>query len=442
MRPEEQLARDIVDVLRANGHVAYFVGGCVRDKLLGIDCKDFDVATDAPPDRVQKLFPRSEAVGASFGVVLVKSDDAVVETATFRKDFDYRDGRRPERVSFTSSAEEDVQRRDFTINGLLYDPVAGKVIDYVGGQRDLEARDIRAIGEPSERFEEDHLRMLRAVRFAARLAFMIEPKTLGAIIQNADKIKRIAPERIRDELNRILTEGAARRGFELLHETGLLEQILPEVKRLQGVEQPPEYHPEGDVWTHTLLMLEGLPKGVCVTLAIGVLLHDIGKPDTFERGSDRIRFHGHVERGLKIGEQICRRLRYSNAETEQILSLIGNHMKFMHLSEMRPGKLKRFLRQPGFDEQLELHRLDCASSHGKLDNYDFARETLEGLSEEELRPAPLITGTDLIAAGFEPGPRFTEILAAVEEGQLDGTLTARDEALAFVQRRFGPEASQ
>ncbi len=442
MKPEEKLARKIVDRLRAEGCVAYLVGGCVRDKLLGVDSKDFDVATDAPPEQVQRLFPRSETVGASFGVVLVKSADAVVEVATFRKDFDYRDGRRPERVSFTSSAEDDAQRRDFTINGLFYDPVAEEVIDYVGGRRDLDAKLVRAIGEPSARFEEDHLRMLRAVRFAARLGFAIEPRTLEAIRRNALKISRIAPERVRGELDRILTEGAARRGFELLDETALLEHILPEVKRLQGVEQAPQHHPEGDVWTHTLLMLEGLPNGVSVTLAMGVLLHDIGKPDTFERAPDRIRFHGHVERGLEIGEAICRRLRYSNAETDQILALIGNHMKFMHLTDMRPGKLKRFLRQPKFDEQLELHRLDCASSHGKLDNYDFARDTLASLGEEQLRPPPLVTGSDLIAAGFRPGPRFSEILAAVEEGQLEGTLRARDEALEFVQRRFGPEASQ
>ncbi len=394
------------------------------------------------PTMCGRLFPRSDAVGASFGVVLVKGEDAVVEVATFRKDFDYRDGRRPERVSFTSSAEEDVERRDFTINGLLYDPVAEEVIDYVGGRRDLEEKVIRAIGDPAARFEEDHLRMLRAVRFAARLGFAIEPATLAAIQANAEKIKRIAAERIREELNRILTEGAARRGFELLDRTHLLDSILPEVKKMQGVEQPPEFHPEGDVWTHTLLMLEGLPKGASVTLAMGVLLHDVGKPDTFERAPDRIRFNGHVQRGLELGEEICRRLRYSNAETEQILALIGNHMKFMHVTDMRPGKLKRFLRQPGFDEQLELHRLDCSSSHANLDNYDFARETLGSLRAEELRPPPLLTGHDLIEAGYAPGPRFSEILEAVEEAQLDGTLADRDEALALVERRFGAKASQ
>ena len=345
-------------------------------------------------------------------------------------------------MAFTPSAEEDVQRRDFTINGLLYDPIEDDVIDYVDGRRsDLDARLIRAIGEPKRRFAEDHLRMLRAVRFAARLGFEIEPETLGAIQEGAGAINRIAPERIREELDRILTEGGARRGFELLDETGLLGRILPEVKRLQGVEQAPQHHPEGDVWIHTLIMLDGLPKGASVTLAMGVLLHDVGKPDTFERAPDRIRFHGHVERGLEIGEEICRRLRYSNAETEQILALIGNHMKFMHLTEMRAGKLKRFLRQPGFDEQLELHRLDCVSSHGKLGNYEFARDTLANLGEEELRPPPLITGADLIAAGYDPGPRFAEILTAVEEGQLEGALRAKEEALAFVQRRFGAPAS-
>ena len=312
MKPEEQLARRIVETLQAAGEAAYFVGGCVRDRLLGRDIQDWDVTTSAQAAKVRSLFERSEEVGAAFGVVLVHGDGATVEVATFRKDFDYQDGRRPERVTFTSSVEEDVRRRDFTINGLLYDPIVDEVLDLVEGQRDIERKVVRAIGDPRERFAEDHLRMLRAVRFAARLGFAIEADTLGAIRELAPTIQRIAAERVRDELARILTEGGARRGLELLDQTGLLEEILPEVATLQGVEQSPEHHPEGDVWTHTLLLLENLPSDASVTLAMGALLHDIGKPATFERTPDRIRFYGHVEAGIQIGEKICRRLRFSN----------------------------------------------------------------------------------------------------------------------------------
>ena len=435
----EALAGQIVETLRAAGHEAYFVGGCVRDRLLGRPSKDVDVATGAEPQQVQRLFPRSEAVGASFGVILVKGRGAFVEVATFREDHDYRDGRRPESVSFTRSAEQDVKRRDFTINGLLYDPLQDRILDYVGGRADLEAGLIRAIGDPGERFAEDKLRMLRAVRFAARFGFEIEPATLAAIRRHAPEIQSIAAERIREELNRILTEGAARRGFELLDETGLLGEILPEIKALQGVEQSPEHHPEGDVWTHTLIMLEGLPAGCPVTLALGVLLHDVGKPGTLQRGPDRIRFNGHVELGVEIGERVLRRLRYSKSEIEQALALVANHMRFMHLAEMRPAKLKRFLRQPHFDQHLELHRLDCASSHGKLGNYDFAREKLAALSEEELRPKRLVTGADLIAAGYEPGPRLGKILAEAEDAQLEGAFATREDGLAWVRAHHPAE---
>ena len=432
----EALARQIVVDLRSAGHEAYFVGGCVRDRLLGRISKDYDVTTSAEPTAVQELFPRSEPVGASFGVILVKGEGAVVEVATYRQEHGYRDGRRPDRVTFMGSAELDVQRRDFTINGLLYDPVEDRILDYVGGRDDLEAGVIRAIGDPDQRFAEDKLRMLRAVRFAARFGFGIEPSTLAAIQRQAPEINSIAAERIHDELNRILTEGAARRGFELLDEAGLLGQILPEIKALQGVEQSPEHHPEGDVWTHTLIMLEGLPAGCPVTLALGVLLHDVGKPGTFQRTPDRIRFNGHVELGVEISERTLRRLRYSKAEIEQALALVANHMRFMHLRDMRPAKLKRFLRQPNFDQHLELHRLDCTSSHGKLTNYDFAREQLDSLSEEQLRPARLVTGADLLAAGYSAGPRLGKILAAAEDAQLEGAFTTREDAIAWIVRRF------
>jgi poly(A) polymerase len=438
MQAEEELARRIVDTLQSAGEAAYFVGGCVRDRLLGREIQDWDVATSAPTAKVRSLFESSEEVGAAFGVVLVRSDGATVEVATFRKDFDYHDGRRPERVTFTSSAAEDVQRRDFTINGLLYDPVEDQVLDLVAGQEDIANRLVRAIGNPLERFKEDHLRMLRAVRFAARLGFEIEAETRSAIRKSAPAIRQIAAERVRDELTRILTEGGARRGLELLDETGLLTEILPEVAALKGVEQSPEHHPEGDVWTHTLLLMENLPPDAPVSLAMGALLHDVGKPATFERGPDRIRFYGHVDAGVEIGARICRRLRFSNAETEQILALIGNHMRFMHLQQMRPSKLKRFLRQANFGEHLELHRLDCTASHGNLDNYNFARESLEKFGEEGLRPRSLVTGKSLIQQGFEPGPAFSEIIEAAEAAQLEGAFDTKEAGMEWVRDRWSP----
>lgn len=429
-----QLALEVIAQLRDGGHQAYLAGGCVRDRLLEIDPKDYDVATSATPNEISAVFPQAIGVGKQFGVMLVSNGEAQVEVATFRLDHDYRDGRRPEAVSFTRNAEGDVQRRDFTINGLLYDPAADEYLDYVGGRADLAARLIRAIGNPGRRFAEDHLRMMRAVRFAARFDFEIEPQTFAAIRERAAEIAKIAAERVRDEVNRILTEGGAARGFRLLDETGLLAVILPEVAAMKGVEQPPQFHPEGDVWTHTLLMLEGLEQP-STTLAWGVLLHDVGKPPTF-RVADRIRFDGHVEEGVKIAESIGERLRFSRGEIDSIVALVANHMKFMHIAEMRPSKLKRFLRLPAFNEHLALHRLDCLSSHGDLTNYQFAKEKLEEAPEETLRPAPLITGHDLIAEGFAPGPKFSEILTAVEDAQLEGTLSNRAEAMAFVKENF------
>ncbi len=436
----ESLALSIVQDLRRAGHEAYWVGGCVRDRLLGREVKDFDVATDARPQDVTMLFPRSELVGAAFGVVLVKAQGEGVEVATYRVDHEYKDGRRPEGVSFTRSAEEDVKRRDFTINGLLYDPIERRILDYVGGRADLEAKIIRAIGDPEKRFAEDRLRMLRAVRFAARLGFEIEPATRDAIRAQARRIDEIAAERIRAELNRILTESGARRGFELLDDCGLLAEILPEVKDLQGVEQPAQYHPEGDVWTHTMLMLEGLEAGCPATLAMGVLLHDIGKPGTFDRADDRIRFHGHVDLGVEIAGRICRRLRYSNAETEQILALVKHHMRFAHVTEMKRSTLKRFLRMDGFDEHLELHRLDCGSSHRNLGNYDFVRSELDALRAADAKnpPEPLLTGRDLIELGYAPGPGFKRILEAIEDARLEERISTREEALALLAE--GPES--
>jgi poly(A) polymerase len=430
----EQLAREIAGVLHAAGHQAYLVGGCVRDLLLGRPAKDFDVATDAPPHRLRELFPRSERVGAHFGVCLVRGDGAHVEVATFRSDFDYADGRRPERVRFETDPRQDALRRDFTINALLLDVRSGEILDFTGGRADLEAGIIRAIGDPEVRFQEDHLRLLRAIRFAARLRFTIEPETMAAIQRRRRLIRNVSGERVRDELVRILTEGGARRGLELMDETGLLNEILPEVAAMKGVEQPPEYHPEGDVWTHTLLMMEKLEDPE-PTLAMGALLHDVGKPATF-RVAERIRFDGHVEAGVELARGILRRLRFSNDQCERIEALIANHMRFKDAPNMRDSTLKRFLRMPHFEEHLELHRADCLASHGMLDNYELVRRKREEFGAEELKPQPLITGRDLIAEGYEPGPVFGEILRAVEDAQLEGAIATREEALELVRARY------
>lgn len=429
----------IAGELRARGFQAWLVGGCVRDLVLGREPADYDVATDAQPDRLMEIFPRAQLVGAQFGVLLVDG----VEVATFRSDHSYVDGRHPETVSFESDVKQDVLRRDFTINALLLDPwlagsaagVASQVVDYVGGLDDLRKHLIRAIGDPEQRFAEDHLRMLRAVRFAARFGFEIEARTMAAIQKLHGRITRVSAERVRGELVRILTEGAARRGFELLDSSGLLIDLLPEVAAMKGVEQPPEFHPEGDVWTHTMLMLEGL-RAPSATLALGVLLHDVGKPGTF-RIAERIRFDGHVELGEKIARDILARLRFSNAEIEQVIALIANHMRFGRVHQMRESKLKRMLRMDRFYEHLELHRLDCSSSHGNLENYDFAKSKLEELPPEELRPARLLTGRDLIEAGYKPGPDFTRMLEAAEDAQLEARIHSKEEALELVKSAFG-----
>jgi poly(A) polymerase len=443
-------AERIVVELRRAGYEAYFAGGCVRDLLLGETAKDFDVATSAHPEIVLTLFPKTFAVGAHFGVVLVCDDvdgaEIVTEVATFRSDGAYLDGRHPAEVRFASSAREDVLRRDFTINGMMLDPVlqratcnlTSSLLDYVGGQNDLRDGLIRAIGEPQRRFEEDKLRMLRAVRFAARLDYAIEPATEAALRELAPGIGQVSRERVRDELTRMLTEGHARRAFELLDRTGLLRQVLPEIAKLHGVEQPPEYHPEGDVWLHTLLLLEKLPAGVSPTLAWGALLHDVGKPATFSHHPpDRIRFNGHVEVGVKIAHEILRRLRFSNEDCDQILSLVENHMRFGDVEKMKESTLKRFFRLPRFDEHLELHRMDCLSSHGDLSLWEFAKRRREELPEEEVRPVLLVTGRDLIEAGYAPGPRFKEMLAAAEDAQLEGRIRTREEGLALIATSFG-----
>jgi putative nucleotidyltransferase with HDIG domain len=451
--PQSAAAQAILRTLRDEGHQAYLAGGCVRDLLLGREPRDYDVATSATPDIVLDLFPRTFAVGAHFGVVLVSAEcdgtPTLTEVATFRSDGAYSDGRHPDQVQYTASAEEDVQRRDFTINGLLLDGLARHtdlrqaVLDYVGGLADLESGILRAIGSPHRRFDEDHLRMLRAVRFAARFQFEIDPSTHSAIQSLAPKIEAVSRERVRDELTRILTEGRARRAFELLDATGLLAQVLPEVARLQGVAQPPQYHPEGDVWTHTLLLLAQLEPACPMTLAWGALLHDIGKPATYQPPSgpgDRIRFNGHVEVGVRIGAGICRRLRFSNDETAQILALIENHMRFADTPRMKASTLKRFFRLDRFPEHLALHRMDCMASsidmRGNLDNYHFARERYESMPPDEVRPQPLLTGRELIAAGYRPGAAFKTMLHAVEEAQLEGSIHTTEEAQDLIRAQF------
>ncbi len=437
--PAEQAALSIVRTLRAQGHQAFYAGGCVRDRLLGREAKDFDVATSAAPEIVLNAFPRTFAVGAHFGVVLVATpnpDDPATEiqteVATFRSDGAYSDGRRPDAVRYSADPREDVARRDFTVNGMLYDPVAGEVLDYVGGRADLHAKLIRAIGDPARRFAEDKLRMLRAVRFAARFGFTLEAETEAAIRAQASTIHQVSPERTRDELTRMLTEGRAAYAFKLLDRTGLLREVLPEIDRMHGVEQPPEWHPEGDVWVHTLLLLEKLTSGCAPTLAWSALLHDVGKPPCQSWDGERARFNGHAEVGTRMAEAICARLRFSNEDTAQISSLVANHMRFGDVGKMKQSTLKRFLRLPRFPEHLELHRIDCLSSHKILGLYDYAKREYETTPAEEVRPALLVTGRDLIAAGYRPGPLFKELLALAEDAQLEGRIRTREEGLAFI----------
>jgi poly(A) polymerase len=431
-------AISVIRSLRDAGYPAYLVGGCVRDWILGREPADYDVTTRARPEEVMSLFPETYAVGAQFGVVLVPSPDKtwMVEVATFRSDEGYSDGRRPDSVRYSQDAREDVERRDFTINGLLLDPLKDEVFDYVDGRRDIAARIVRTIGDPERRFGEDKLRLLRAVRFAARLGYEIEPMTLSAIPKLAPQIHQVSRERVADELSKMLTEGRARKAFELLDATRLLPEVLPEISAMKGVAQPPQYHPEGDVWQHTLLLLENLPQPCSRTQAWGALLHDVGKPPTFRVAPDRIRFDGHVEVGVKMAEEICRRLRFSNVDTEQTLALIRQHMRFGDLQRMKESTLKKFLRLPKIEEHIEQHRLDCVASHGDLSLYDFAREKLAAIAPEAMRPTPLVTGADLIAHGYEPGPQFKKILAALEDEQLEGRLESKEQALIWAQREF------
>jgi poly(A) polymerase len=453
----KDFATSIIQTLRQQGFQAYLAGGCVRDLLSHREPADYDVATSATPTQVMEIFPDTYAVGAQFGVVLVPhypvtsvppvvepsagdlqnvKESHTVEVATFRSDHGYSDGRRPDEVRFSQDPREDVSRRDFTINGMMLDPVSGEVLDFVGGRNDLEARIIRAIGDPQRRFAEDKLRMLRAVRFAARFEYEIEAETLAAIQHLAHEIQVVSRERVRDELTKMLTDRHARRAFVLLDESGLLKEVLPEISAMKGVAQPPEFHPEGDVFVHTLLLLENLPHPCPPTLAWGALLHDVGKPATFRVAPDRIRFDNHVDVGVKIAEEICERLRFSNHDAARILALVDNHMRFGHATRMKESTLKKFLRMPSFDEHLALHRADSLASHRSLSTYEFLQQKIVEIPPEKIRPVPLVTGDDLIAAGYAPGPEFREILDAVEDAQLEGRLLSHDAALEFVKHEF------
>jgi poly(A) polymerase len=431
---KEKIAIEILKTLHGRGHEAYFAGGCVRDKLRGEKPKDFDIATSAGPDEVQTIFSKTIPVGVQFGVVMVVEQEMAFEVATFRTEGNYKDGRHPGTVKF-STLEEDAKRRDFTVNGLYFDIKTQKVIDLVEGQKDLKAKIIRTIGNPDNRFGEDHLRMMRAVRFACQLGFEIEANTLKSVKEHADLIVKVSPERVRDELTKTLTSGEPTRGIRLLDETGLLIHFLPEIEKMKGVEQPCEYHPEGDVFVHTLMLLDGL-KYAPIELAMGCLLHDVAKPDTFVRATDRIRFHGHDRLGAEMSEKICKRLAFSNAQTELICALVAEHLRFKDAFQMRVSTLKRFLSMDRFDLHLELHRLDCMASHKNLDAYEFCKKKWEEFKALPPPPLKLVTGKDLIALGLKPGPRFSEIIRSVEDSILEGTVKTREEALEFVKSQL------
>ena len=430
----EKTAREVAARLRAVGHIAYFAGGCVRDMVRGLTPKDYDIATDARPEVVQKIFPRTYAVGVHFGVIIVLENDFQFEVATFRSDDAYIDGRHPSAVRF-SSPEEDAKRRDFTINGMFYDPVAEEVIDFVGGRSDVAAKLVRAIGDPAQRFAEDRLRMPRAVRFATALDYKIDSQTWDALLASAPSINQISAERIRDELVRIFISPNRVRGWDLLDSSGLMRAILPELEAMKGVLQPEQFHPEGDVFQHTRLMLQFLQETVSVPLVFAVLLHDVAKPVTATVDkTGRIRFNEHDRIGAAMTEAIMRRLRFSGAEIEATVEMVRQHMVFKDVPKMRVAKLKRFMARPTFDDELELHRVDCESSHRMLDNYEFLLRKREEFANEPIIPPPLLRGDDLIALGLKPGPKFGEILEAVETRQLEGTLRTREEALEWVKR--------
>ena len=437
MDPIKEEATKVISKLQQSGYLAYFAGGCVRDLLRDQVPTDYDIATNALPEQVTSLFSKTRSVGAHFGVIIVISGEFAFEVATFRNDGSYGDGRRPESVEFTSP-EEDVLRRDFTINGIFYDPIEGSTIDYVNGQDDIESGTVRAIGNPESRFREDHLRLLRAVRFAARFDYQIEENTWAAICSHAEEIKNISEERIRDELSKILTDPNRVRGFDLLVESGLMKAMIPEILDLKGCEQPPQFHPEGDVFVHTRLMLTLLKDDPSLSLVLSVLLHDIGKPSTYsyDEESDRIRFNGHDKIGAEMASDILKRLKFPNKVIEEVTEMVANHMTFKDVQKMREAKLKRFMARPTFEDETELHRVDCLGSWGGLDNYDFLNQKRTEFDNEPIIPPPLLTGNDLIEIGWEPGPRLGEVLTKVQDMQLEKNLNSKEEALNWVNANY------
>ena len=433
--PLREGALHISRVLKAEGYPVYFAGGVVRDLLRNRSVTDIDIATGAPPQVVERLFPRTIGVGRAYGVMVAVVGRINYEIATFRSESGYTDGRHPEEVRFTD-VRQDALRRDLTVNALFLDPFTGEVIDFVEGRKDLDRELIRTVGDPRRRFAEDKLRVLRAIRLACQLGFRIDGPTYEGVTHYAHKLSQISRERIRDEILKILVGPAPDRGLTLLSDSGVLEEVLPEVFAMHGVMQPPAFHPEGDVFQHTRLMFS-MARKLSPTLALGVLLHDVGKPGTLAF-RDRIRFHGHAELGARMARRICRRLKLSKAQIRQVAGLVQYHLRFMHARQMRKSKLRRFLRTDGFDEHLELHRLDCLASNGDLSNYHFCREKLRQFDQEALRPPRLLNGRDLIALGLEPGPVFSKIIRQTEDRQLEGVLTDREEALAWVRKTYCP----
>lgn len=429
-----QKALTIAKILKSNGHQVFFAGGCVRDFLMRQEPQDFDLATTAKPEDVERLFAKTIAVGKQFGVILVMEGEDCFEVATFRQEGRYGDGRHPDEIRFTSP-EEDALRRDFTVNGLFFDPFEGKVLDYVAGQEDIKRRVIRAIGDPMQRFEEDKLRLFRAVRFASTLNFEIEKPTWDALCRMSGEITVVSPERIRDELIKILTRPGAARGYTLMSDCGLMRVILPEIEAMKGVQQQPEYHPEGDVFIHTRMLLEKLDQP-SLSLAFGALFHDIAKPKTFAVREGRITFYEHEHIGVKMTEEIMRRLRFSNDQIRDVCACVGNHMKFANVQQMRSGKLKQFVSRPTFTDELEMHRIDCLSSHGMLDNYKFLGGKLKEYEKEDLKPKPILTGYDLQALGMKPGPEMKPLLEELYELQLEGQFPDKAAALNWVQKKL------
>jgi len=433
------IAKHLVTQLKNSGYKAFCVGGCTRDMLMNVPPREYDITTSATPEEVSNIFSHTIPVGVSFGVILVLIGHYRFEVATFRKDEGYSDSRHPDYVTYSTDEEEDVLRRDFTINGMLYDPIEEEAIDYAGGLDDIRDGIIRTIGVPLDRFSEDKLRLMRAVRFASRYGFAIEGDTYGALKELASRINLVSAERIKDELVKIITQRNPGDGLKMLRETGLLRYILPEVDIMHGVEQPPEFHPEGDVFKHTCLVLDKIYENTgglaSPELAMGGLLHDVGKPPTFSV-SDRIRFNGHDKLGADMSREICRRLKFSNKQIELIYELVRDHLKFKDVFYMKKSTLKRFIGMPDFDEHMVLHLADCLASHGSTEAYDFVMKKFEELKDEEIKPEPLLGGRELIEMGYSPGPLFKEILNLVEEAQLEGEITSRSEALELVSRKY------